>query len=213
MTDAQPVERRRQNATPAGNSTPPAPTDAFSTGAALAGSQPMTSLFGVGTAVPLRARDARASRRAGAARSRPRDQRRRAGPRGPAVGAARRGQPERADATARTQATATTEFKQAESIRDGKARASTDLETFYKQVLPADVAAARRMTHLRFQQKAREHNVQFQRGATSEEQLRDSSLDAAHRLDERSRATTTTFERSSTSSRRRRTSSSSTTWR
>ena len=40
----------------------------------------------------------------------------------------------RADATARTQATATTEFKQAESIRDGKARASTDLETFYKQV-------------------------------------------------------------------------------
>ena len=83
----------------------------------------------------------------------------------------------RADATARTQATATTEFKQAESIRDGKARASTDLETFYKQVLPPDVASARRMTHLRFQQKAREHNVQFQRGATSEEQLRESSLD------------------------------------
>jgi len=83
----------------------------------------------------------------------------------------------RADATERTQATAASEFKQAESIRDGKARASTDLETFYKEVLPGDVAAARRMTHLRFQQKAREHGVQFQRGATSEEQVRDSSLD------------------------------------
>jgi type II secretion system (T2SS) protein M len=82
-----------------------------------------------------------------------------------------------ADATERTQANAASEFKQAESIRDGKARASTDLETFYKDVLPADIAAARRMTHVRFQQKAREHNVQFQRGATSEEQIRDSSLD------------------------------------
>ena len=87
------------------------------------------------------------------------------------------GNQSRASATERTQATAASEFKQAESIRDGKARASTDLETFYKDVLPADVAAARRMTHLRFQQKAREHGVQFQRGATSEEQIRDSSLD------------------------------------
>jgi Tfp pilus assembly protein PilO len=83
----------------------------------------------------------------------------------------------RADATERTQATATSEFKQAENIRDGKARASTDLETFYRDVLPADVAAARRMTHLRFQQKAREHGVQFQRSATNEEQIRDSTLD------------------------------------
>jgi Tfp pilus assembly protein PilO len=83
----------------------------------------------------------------------------------------------RADATDRTQSLASAEFKQAESVRDGKARASTDLETFYKDVLPGDVAAARRLTHLRFQQKAREHNVQFQRGSTSEEQLRDSALD------------------------------------
>ena len=45
--------------------------------------------------------------------------------------------------------------------RSGKARASTDLETFYEEMLPADVAAARRMTHLRFQQKAREHDVQL----------------------------------------------------
>ena len=83
----------------------------------------------------------------------------------------------RADATERTQSAATAEFKQAESVRDGKARASTDLETFYKEVLPQDVASARRMTHVRFQQKAREHGVQFQRASTSEEQLRDSSLD------------------------------------
>jgi hypothetical protein len=83
----------------------------------------------------------------------------------------------RADAAERAQTAATREFKQAESVRDGKARASTDLETFYKEVLPTDVAAARRMTHVRFQQKAREHRVHFQRGSTTEEQIRDSSLD------------------------------------
>lgn len=83
----------------------------------------------------------------------------------------------RADSTERAQSVATAEFKQAEGVRDGKAKASTDLETFYKDVLPGDVASARRLTHLRFQQKAREHGVQFQRGATSEEQQRDSALD------------------------------------
>jgi hypothetical protein len=82
----------------------------------------------------------------------------------------------RAASTERAQATATAEFKQAEGLREGKARASTDLETFYREVLPADVASARRMTHVQFQQRAREHGVQYQRGSTAEEQLRESSL-------------------------------------
>ncbi len=82
----------------------------------------------------------------------------------------------RAAAAERAQAAAAAEFKAAESVRDGKTRASTDLDTFYTQVLPADVAAARRMTHVKFQQKAREHDVQYQRGSTSEEQLRGSTL-------------------------------------
>lgn len=83
----------------------------------------------------------------------------------------------RALAAEREQAAATADFKRAEALRDGKVRASTDLETFYKQVLPADVAAARRMTHVRFQQKARDHGVRYQRGSTSEEQLKESTLD------------------------------------
>lgn len=83
----------------------------------------------------------------------------------------------RADAANREQTTAATAFKQAQDMREGKVRASTDLETFYKQVLPSDVAAARRMTHVKFQQKAREHGVQFQRSSATEEQLQDSALD------------------------------------
>jgi Tfp pilus assembly protein PilO len=83
----------------------------------------------------------------------------------------------RAAAADRAQTAANVEFKRAEALRDGKARASTDLETFYKEVLPASVAAARRMTHLQFQQKAREHGLQYQRGSTTEEEIRGSRLD------------------------------------
>jgi Tfp pilus assembly protein PilO len=84
---------------------------------------------------------------------------------------------QRAETAELAQAGAEAELKQAEALRDGKARATTDLDTFYKQVLPADAAGARRITHLKLQQKAREHNVQFERSATKEETLNDSSLD------------------------------------
>lgn len=83
----------------------------------------------------------------------------------------------RAQAAERAQAAAEDEFKQAEALRDGKARASADLETFYRQVLPADAAAARRITHLKPQQRAREHGVRYERGATDEEEIDDSVLE------------------------------------
>jgi Tfp pilus assembly protein PilO len=83
----------------------------------------------------------------------------------------------RAAAAERAQAAANVEFKRAEALRDGKARASTDLETFYNEILPAGVAAARRMTHVKFQQKAREHGLRYERGATAEEEVRGSRLD------------------------------------
>lgn len=83
----------------------------------------------------------------------------------------------RAEAAERAQAAADGEFKQAEAVRDGKTRASADLETFYRQVLPADAAAARRMTHVKPQQRAREHNVRYERGATNEEEIDDSVLE------------------------------------
>jgi Tfp pilus assembly protein PilO len=83
----------------------------------------------------------------------------------------------RAQTADRAQAAADSEFKHAESIRDGKTRASADLEMFYRDVLPADAAVARRITHVKPQQRAREHNVRYERGATNEEEIDDSVLE------------------------------------
>jgi Tfp pilus assembly protein PilO len=83
----------------------------------------------------------------------------------------------RAEAADRTLAAAEAEFKQAEAIRQGKTRATADLETFYKQVLPSDASAARRITHYRPQQRAREHGIRYERGATSEEEIDESVLE------------------------------------
>ena len=82
----------------------------------------------------------------------------------------------RAIAAERSQATANAEFSRADAARSGTARASTDLETFYAKILPADITAARRMTHVRFQQKAREHGVRYERGAMTEEVIKESPL-------------------------------------
>ena len=84
---------------------------------------------------------------------------------------------QRAETAERVQATAEAEFKQAEGLREGQARASADLETFYKDVLPASAAAARRITHLKLQQRARAHNLRYERGATNDDELKDSELD------------------------------------
>lgn len=83
----------------------------------------------------------------------------------------------RAETAERALAVANVEFKQAEATRDGKSRATKDLDTFYQQVLPANGAAARRITHFKPQQIAREHNVQYERGLTEEEELDDSVLE------------------------------------
>ncbi len=83
----------------------------------------------------------------------------------------------RAAAAQRAEAAAEREHKQAEAFREGKSRATADLETFYKQVLPVDSTAARRITHLKPQQRAREHRVLYERGATEEETVDDSSLE------------------------------------
>jgi len=45
--------------------------------------------------------------------------------------------------------------------------ATTELSTFYTSVLPRDLASARRLTHLRIAQLAREHGLKYAR-ATSE---------------------------------------------
>jgi len=86
----------------------------------------------------------------------------------------------RADASARSLREAQADFKDAEATRDGQTQASADLVRFYADVLPADISVARRVTHLKFQQLARSHDVIFQSGAATPETLRDSTLERLH---------------------------------
>lgn len=83
----------------------------------------------------------------------------------------------RAARAAQTLAEAGAELKAAEQTRDGSAQAARDLDRFYTEILPTDVGAARRLTHLKLSQMARERNVTFQRSAASSELLRDSTLE------------------------------------
>jgi Tfp pilus assembly protein PilO len=52
---------------------------------------------------------------------------------------------------------------QATGTLTGKDRAATELATFYKDVLPSDLAGARRLTQLRLAQLARQANLKFVR--------------------------------------------------
>ena len=52
---------------------------------------------------------------------------------------------------------------QAAGTLTGKDRAATELASFYRDVLPSDLAGARRLTHLRLAQLARESNLKFLR--------------------------------------------------
>ncbi len=83
---------------------------------------------------------------------------------------------QRAETAERQRAQADIEFKRAETLRHAQAQATVDLETFYAQVLPSNVTAARRILQLRLQQIAREHGVSYQGSGTTEESIRDSSL-------------------------------------
>jgi Tfp pilus assembly protein PilO len=84
---------------------------------------------------------------------------------------------EQAAASVEALAEARADLQEAEATRDGQSQASQDLEKFYGDVLPAHFAAARRMTQLKLAQMARSHDVAFQRGATTPERLRDSTLE------------------------------------
>jgi Tfp pilus assembly protein PilO len=72
---------------------------------------------------------------------------------------------------------AAAEFAGAQQLRDAQGQATDDLDRFYRQVLPADVAAARRVTHLKLSQMARERGVTFQRSASTPESVRGSTLE------------------------------------
>jgi len=69
---------------------------------------------------------------------------------------------EQRDRTAEEQlAAAQRDHAQAAGTLTGKDRAAAELATFYKDVLPSDLAGARRLTHLRLAQLAKESNLKF----------------------------------------------------
>lgn len=84
---------------------------------------------------------------------------------------------QQADASAQSLAAATADFREAEATKRGQAQATTDLQRFYSEVLPDDAAAARRITHLKLSQLAREHDVTFERSAASPEAVNGSALE------------------------------------
>lgn len=83
----------------------------------------------------------------------------------------------RARTAAEAQAAAAADLKQAEALRDGQTQATGDLDRFYRQVLPVDVSAARRITNLKLNQLARKHNVTFERSSATPENSRGSDLE------------------------------------
>jgi type II secretion system (T2SS) protein M len=68
------------------------------------------------------------------------------------------------------------DFSQANGTLTGKDRATAELATFYKDVLPADLAGARRLTHLRLAQLARQSNLKFVRATFESVPPKDSTL-------------------------------------
>ena len=70
---------------------------------------------------------------------------------------------QRNQAAAQALALARVEHGQAQGTLTGKARASAELATFYRDVLPQDLAGARRLTYLRLARLAREANLEYER--------------------------------------------------
>ena len=74
-------------------------------------------------------------------------------------------------------AAARTEYAQVAGTLSGKGRATAGLATFYKDVLPQDLAGARRLTHLRLPQLARESGLKYVRGTYGTVEERGSTLE------------------------------------
>lgn len=87
------------------------------------------------------------------------------------------GSAEQRAATARAaRQAAEREHAAARATAEGKERADKELQKFYADVLPADQAAARRITYLRLDRLAREAGLEPGHTRFSAKELRDSSL-------------------------------------
>lgn len=73
-------------------------------------------------------------------------------------------------------AAARRDFDAARGALVGKERASTELTTFYSEILPSDLAGARRLTYLRLAQLARESGLRYERSTREPVSERGSTL-------------------------------------
>jgi Tfp pilus assembly protein PilO len=83
---------------------------------------------------------------------------------------------QRNQAAAEALAQARTDHAQAQGTLTGKARASAELATFYRDVLPQDLAGARRLTYLRLARLARDSNLEYERSTYAPVAENDSTL-------------------------------------
>lgn len=87
---------------------------------------------------------------------------------------------EERDRTAeQTLAAARQDYDMAHGTLTGKQQAATELASFYKDVLPGDLAGARRLTHLRVAQLARQSGLSLERSSFDTVGERDSALTRA----------------------------------
>jgi Tfp pilus assembly protein PilO len=83
----------------------------------------------------------------------------------------------RAQAATVSLARASSEFRAAEATRAGRARVDDQLTRFYAEVLPRDLASARRVTHLWLARVAEEANLESGRRTFAAKQEKDSALE------------------------------------
>jgi Tfp pilus assembly protein PilO len=83
---------------------------------------------------------------------------------------------ERNEAAEQALAAARGDYAQATGTVNGKTRAAQELNTFYTQVLPTDQAGARRLTHLRLAQLARQSNLRQDHETFEPDEKRKGSL-------------------------------------
>jgi Tfp pilus assembly protein PilO len=83
---------------------------------------------------------------------------------------------QRNQAAAQALAQARVEHAAANDTLTGKARAAAELATFYRDVLPQDLAGARRLTYLRLARLARDSNLEYERSQYAPEVEDDSTL-------------------------------------
>ena len=83
---------------------------------------------------------------------------------------------QREETAAQTLAAARREHAQASGALTGKARASAELGTFYSDVLPQGMAAARRLTYLRLATLARDSNLRLLNWQAEAADVKESAL-------------------------------------